>query len=154
MCLKDSILCQSDPHSSSLQRTVACEMNSHWRSSQRTDSCGMDPTMQQGKDSSSWEVAETMCDELTITTHALPSCISEGEEVEGGKRKRQSKGIFKIYFTSLYPALIFLAINSVNISNLNLFFLWQYLLSDISQTLSQLMNLFYIFSPLSSWEVE
>lgn len=51
-------------------------------------------------------------------------------------------------FTSHYPYLILLAINSVNISDSKLFCPLWCLVSQPSQSLSQLMNMLYVLSPV------
>lgn len=107
--------------------------------------------VQQGKDSPPWAVGGTAGDKLTI---APVSCLHAllGEEGELRKKKRCRKVVFKIYFTSDYPVLILLVTNPVNIPNLSPFCPWGYLLSDLSCSLSQLMNYsLYFLSPVILW---
>lgn len=79
--------------------------------------------LEQGKDSTSEIVAETTGDDLTITPIlSLPALM--GEKAELGRkegRKGEEKVYLRFYFTSHYASLILLAINSVNISDSNLF---------------------------------
>lgn len=54
-------------------------------------------------------------------------------------------GVFDTYFTSDYPALILVVINSVNIPKLSLLCPQWYLGRDLSQSLCQSMNLLLYF---------
>lgn len=52
-------------------------------------------------------------------------------------------------FGSYYPALILLLINSISISNISLFHLWWYLVSDLLLSLSQLVSpLLHLLCPV------
>lgn len=74
--------------------------------------------------------------------HSPSLHCSGGEEVDLRKEGKEGwgEGVFKFYFTSYHPTLILLVINSINIPNLNLFYPRQYLVSDLSKSLSQPMN--------------
>lgn len=72
--------------------------------------------MEQGKESSPSSVAETTCDKLTITLiPPLPAPL--GKERELGRKEGWVNVFSRYYFTSHYPALILLVINSINICN-------------------------------------
>lgn len=61
-------------------------------------------------------------DELLVTPIPI-FCAAGEEEVELGMKEGCGEGVVKIYFSSHYRALILLAVNSINVSNLSLFYL-------------------------------
>lgn len=66
-----------------------------------------------------------------------------------GRSEEWGKGVWNIYFTSHYCALILSEINSINIHKMSRFCLWWHVVSDFSQSLSQLMNpVLYYLSPV------
>lgn len=97
-----------DSHCSNLQGAAVHEMEPCWRSSWRTESHRRDPTVQKEK-------PQVRTDH---NSHSLSPCTA-GVGVrwkEGVGWKGVSKG-----FTSHYPDLILLIINSLHISKLSLF---------------------------------
>lgn len=71
--------------------------------------------LEQGKDSSPRAAAKTTCDELTIHSISCPP-MALGEAVKEGQVRRKSCFLM-FFFTSPYPVLILLVINSINISS-------------------------------------
>lgn len=107
------------------------------------------PSLSSGRNKVWW----TDCNPL------FPSPCITGARRQSWEGERDGGKVFlRSYFTSHYSALILLEINSINISNSSLSCPWQYLVSDLSQSLTNLykIQLCYIFSLLSScrgeWE--
>lgn len=89
-------------------------------------SYGRDPSMEQGKGSSLWTVAGTMCDELAITLIPCLPAPLRGGGIAGKEGLR--KGVFRIliYFLLSCSAFLLLLINSVNIPKSSLFCLQRF----------------------------
>lgn len=90
--------------------------------------------------------------------HSLSPCSGGGKEIEPGKERELGRGVFKVYFTFHYLALILLVICSMNIPNLSLFCLWRYLGNKLSVFISthEPSVLFSLPCPVaeaSDWEV-
>ena len=101
--------------------------------------------VQQGNDSCPQAAGERTREELSRTP--IP-CLPAPIGTELGRRGDGQKVFLKLSFTCQYPALIWRAINSINISNFKPVFPLWHLLSDLSQSLSQPMKLSFCFLSL------
>lgn len=114
-----------------------------------TVSCGRNPTDSQRMDSSPWAVEENLKWWTDQIPHVLSPCTAGGKDGRvGGK-----KVFLRVYFTSYFPHLILLVINSICTSKFSLFCLY----GVFSRSLSKLMKPSLIFSllcPAGAWESE